>query len=331
MILPGLIAKSQQFNIWSAACCSGEEPYSIAILLDLFLYEKEHWNINILGSDLNQDFLEKARSSVYKEWSFRETPPEFKRQYFTKNDGQYSLRPDIRKRVKFMELNLVEDPYPVGMNLILCSNVLIYFSEGQIQKVVDKMVAALVDGGHLMCSSIEVPFIKHESLYPEMAGQVTFFRKGESRVQPKLIPIPKALPEEKQVFDKVQEVEALIMEHANQGNLLKAKDLCENAIVENGIKPSLHYLHSVILFELEYFDETVAALKRTLFLDPGFVMAHFTLGTIMLMKNNHTEAKRSIRNTLNLLVHYEKEQILPGTQDMTTERLRFIAESIEVK
>lgn len=165
-ILPGLIrarrGREQRLRIWSAACCSGEEPYTLAILLHQLLPDLADWHVTIRATDINPRFLHKAAAGLYGEWSFRDAPAALKENYFTRTaEGRYAVIPEIRQLVSFAHLNLVEDVYPSpvtdtnAMDLICCRNVLMYFTPPQIEKVVGKLRHALVDDGWLAVSPSE--------------------------------------------------------------------------------------------------------------------------------------------------------------------------------
>jgi chemotaxis protein methyltransferase CheR len=165
-ILPELLharARTERhIRIWSAGCCTGEEPYSIAMLLDRLIPDPEKWNLTILATDINPQFLRKAAHGVYGAWSFRDTPGWLKERYFTKRpDGRFEIQPRIRRMVTFSYLNLAEDAYPSlvngtnAMDVILCRNVLMYFAQARARKVVDKLRRSLVDGGWLITSPAE--------------------------------------------------------------------------------------------------------------------------------------------------------------------------------
>lgn len=187
VVLPQLIQEkksSKVLRIWSTACCTGEEPYSLAILLHRMIPNISEWNISILGTDINKDFLNKSQSGIYKEWSFRTTPKEIKNNYFIHDkQGNYKIIPEIKKLVNFIYLNLVEDNYPMllngtqAMDLILCNNVLIYFTNDVINKVIHKLVNAMVWNAWLITSAVEVPYILDKRLQSKKYDQAIFFRK----------------------------------------------------------------------------------------------------------------------------------------------------------
>lgn len=190
-ILPEILqihAKDKKLRIWCAGCCTGEEPYSIAILLHRMLPDLKDWDIYLLGSDINQEFLDKAVQAQYKKWSFRATPPEIKDRYFTKqNDGNYTIVPAIQKMVKFIYLNLVEDSYPnqkngtCDMDLILCNNVLIYFSQKQIKKTISQLTSSLRKDGWLSVTAIEAPFVNDDRLTTSNFAGAILFKKEEKK------------------------------------------------------------------------------------------------------------------------------------------------------
>jgi len=165
-ILPELLrerAQSEKYlRIWSAGCCSGEEPYSIAMLLHRLIPDLENWNLTILATDINPQFLRKAALGVYGAWSFRDTPGWLKERYFKRrHDGRFEIQPGIRRMVTFSYLNLAEDAYPSlvnstnAMDVIFCRNVLMYFAQERGRKVVDKLHRSLVEGGWLITSPTE--------------------------------------------------------------------------------------------------------------------------------------------------------------------------------
>ena len=191
-LLPPLIAArratSRSLRLWSAGCCTGEEAYTLAILLHRLLPDLDQWNISILATDINPHFLARARLGEYREWSFRGTPAWFKDGYFTlTGDRNYQLKPAIRRLVHFAYLNLVDDVYPAlendtnGIDLLLCRNVLMYFEEQGTSAVLHKLRRALMPDGWLALSVTE-------SGSPRLAGfsavafpEATLYRKDEVR------------------------------------------------------------------------------------------------------------------------------------------------------
>src|SRR5574341_1054099 len=117
-VLPSLIKQRRkkndlQLRLWSAGCATGEEPYSLAILLCDLIPDIQLWNISILGTDINQESLQRAEKAIYRDNSFRnETPDDLRERYFLPNGGaSWELLPEIRKMVRFDYLNLAEAAY----------------------------------------------------------------------------------------------------------------------------------------------------------------------------------------------------------------------------
>ncbi len=166
-ILPALIESrrrsSRTLRMWSAGCCTGEEPYSLAILLRELLPDFAEWDCTILGTDVNPRFLLKAIQGTYSHWSFRDVPAAVRDANFVKRaDDRYEVLPPIRRLVSFSYLNLAEDGYPSlltntqGMDVILCRNVLMYFGSETAQRVVDTFHRCLSEGGALLVAPSEV-------------------------------------------------------------------------------------------------------------------------------------------------------------------------------
>jgi chemotaxis protein methyltransferase CheR len=164
--LPDLINKrrghKQCLKIWSAGCASGEEPYSVAILLKRILPDIKNWDITILATDINPEFIKKAQKGVYTKWSFRGISESFKTMNFEKlENDKYRIKSSIKKMVDFSFVNLASDSYPSTTNntneidIILCRNVLIYFSIKGIKSVTSKFYNSLNDNGVLLVSPVE--------------------------------------------------------------------------------------------------------------------------------------------------------------------------------
>jgi chemotaxis protein methyltransferase CheR len=165
-ILPALIhrrrGREQRLRLWSAACSTGEEPYSLAILVQRLLPDWADWHVRILATDINERFLQKAAAGVYGEWSFRQSPAGFKKQYFTRTaDGRFAVAPQIRDCVCFAQLNLAGDSFPSlatdtnAMDVILCRNVMIYLTPAHTRKLVENLRHALMDEAWLAVSPSE--------------------------------------------------------------------------------------------------------------------------------------------------------------------------------
>lgn len=190
-VLPELIDsrrnREKRLRLWSAACCTGEEPYSLAILLHQLIPDLKDWQITILATDINGRFLQKAAAGVYGEWSFRDTPDWLKECYFHRAaDGRYAIRPEIKNLVTFAPLNLVEHAFPSlatgtnAMDVIFCRNVLMYFTPQQAWSVVRNLQNVLAEGGWLVVSPSEGAQAAFGQLRPvNFPGAILYRKEGK--------------------------------------------------------------------------------------------------------------------------------------------------------
>ena len=365
-ILPELLRARGEagspLRIWSAGCCTGEEPYSIAMLLDRLIPDAARRNITILATDINPRFVRKAAEGVYSEWSFRETPAWVRERYFNRRkDGRFEIKPHIRKMVTFSYVNLAEDTYPSlwnntnAMDVIFCRNVLMYFGAEQAGQAVAKLRRSLVNGGWLITSPAETSGILFSGftavefpgvfLYRRMTGgaprtvaagyQVPVFDVAPSS-PPKEAPHepvqvretgPPAICEQKP--DEREAPRHRARTCANQGKLADAIEWCEQAIAADKLDPASHYLLATIRQEQGQGDAAAQALKRALYLDPEFVLAHFALGNLCLSRGRHRDAERHFGNALALLRAQPHDEILPESEGLTAGRLLEIIMSVQ--
>lgn len=164
-ILPKIIEqKSGQktLRICSAGCSTGEEPYSIAILLKELISELDDWDLTILGVDVNTSAIQSAQQGLYRPWSFRGVDKTHQQRFFHAVDNQYQINDDIKQMVDFQLGNLLDDslldPFATikDMDLILCRNVFIYFSSSAIEKILNKIYDALCPLGYLLVGHTEL-------------------------------------------------------------------------------------------------------------------------------------------------------------------------------
>ncbi|HVW63436.1 MAG TPA: CheR family methyltransferase [Nitrosospira sp.] len=185
-LIRACVRAHRTLRIWSAGCCTGEEAYSIAIILDRLIHPSEECNTVILATDINPAFLQKATDGIYSDWSFRDTPGWIKERYFKKKkNGQFEILPHIRKRVSFSYLNLAEDTYPSAanrtdaMDMVFCRNVMMYFSAEARRKIVRNFHRSLVDGGWLIVSAVEVQNSAFPQFHTRSFPLATLYQKGE--------------------------------------------------------------------------------------------------------------------------------------------------------
>jgi len=374
-ILPALLHAcghtERRLRIWSAGCSTGEEAYSIAMLLDRLIPDPEKWNVTILATDINPAFLGKAAAGVYGEWSFRDTPAWIRARHFKPGkNARFEIQPRIRKRVTFSYLNLADDVYPSltnntnAMDVILCRNVLMYFTAARAKQVIENFHRSLADGGWLIVSPAETSTSLFSGFTPANFPGAILYRKPANPQTPAVATaypadlLPETLPPESLVADMAlatalhemplnpdgpalqsgawsapeagdsAALSRTARACANQGKLGEAAEWCEQAIAADKLNPAYPYLLASIRQEQGQYDLAVQSLMRALYLDPDFVLAHFALGNLRLVQGRSREAERHLRNALALLQRHPRDATLPESDGLSAARLVEIITSV---
>ncbi len=172
-VFPQLIKRfGRNLKIWSAACSTGDEPYSLVMALSKHLPLNQ---IKIIATDIDKQILDKAKVGLYNEKSLAAVPDDLKKKYFTKVGASYKIADEIKARVEFKQHDLLKDAYPNGCHMIVCRNVLIYFTEEAKEEVYRKFNAALTKDGVLFIGSTEQIMNYKELNYQR--NQSFFFQK----------------------------------------------------------------------------------------------------------------------------------------------------------
>lgn len=152
-VIPQLLKDfGPKLKIWSAACSTGDEPYSLVMALSRHLPLSQ---ISIYATDIDNQVLEKAQAGLYNEKSIASVPEDLKKKYFTKIGPSYQISDEIKARVKFQKHNLLKDAYPTDCHFIVCRNVLIYFTEEAKDEIFAKFNQSLAHKGVLFIGSTE--------------------------------------------------------------------------------------------------------------------------------------------------------------------------------
>jgi chemotaxis protein methyltransferase CheR len=336
-VLPALLslrAPQHQFRIWSAGCATGEETYSLAIVLQEHGLRKR---AHVLGTDLSALAIERATAGIYRQWSLRNLDPLALGAYFSRRGSEYRIRDEIREYVSFRQLNLAEPVYPSvhggtsHLDLILCRNVFIYLDGRTLREIGERFFEALAPGGFLIIGPSD-PLLASERFETITTPAGIFYRRplaaagaglgwadsigaraspandqlAEGRgsaVAPRAAPLaaarPRRLTPELALPQNGQEIAraaASIRALANDAGAVEAEKACRVAIEGSPLSVELHYLHALLLIELADSEQAVAALRRTLYLDGRLAIAHFTLGTLLARSGDRRGAERAFRN-----------------------------------
>lgn len=324
-VLPQLIARKRaaaaaiapgiqpQLRIWSAGCATGEEPYSVAIMLKELLPDLENWHILILATDINEEALTRAQDGLYYDWSFREVQAKtFRSLYFQLETPTrshqlrtgYRLNQDIRQMVTFAPLNLSEDDYPaihnntVAMDLVLCRNVTIYFTPEATQQVVNRFYETLVEGGWLIVGHSEPSLVMYNSFQLHQYPDAFLYQKiSRPTSRQKEWPHPETGRAIATAPLDPMTLPAIALRPA-----LPAPTLAEEPLVATKLAGTNNeaYLKAQRHLRTGRVQEAIIELQQQLTQRPDFAPAHSLLGLAYANLEQWTEAKQCCHSALAL-------------------------------
>ena len=345
-ILPELIEHrkaERSLRIWSAACATGEEAYSLAMLLDELLPQQAGWNLLIIGTDINTQAINKAQNGIYPQWSFRMAGTGLQQKYFRPHKDAWELSKRIRGMVKFCSGNLLMDKFPIqesdlhDMDLILCRNAFIYFEPTAVSRIAAKLADTLAKGGYLITGHGELHAHQVEGLRTRMFQESVAYQKSAehsiadcgmriSELKPEsaeglflnphsALPIPQlntpqsAVPHSEFRTPQSTIPQSLMVfawQHANLGELDKAAQSCSEEIKISPLNAEPYYLLALIAQERGNLVEAKKLLKQAIYLDHTFIAAYLELGEIYKRENDAPRAQK-MRDTARGLL-----KILPA-------------------
>ena len=362
-ILPGLIAArvgQRILRIWSAGCSTGAEPYSIAILVhELLGAALPDWRVSIVGTDISTEALATARAARYGRWALRTLPPEERLRWFLPlpagpgalREGGFALRPEYRRMVRFAQgnlLGLIDGSEPIDgadYDLILCRNVLIYFSHEHVLGIVRALGNRLAPEGWLLLGHAEpnpafAGWITPVSLpgtvayrRPDPAGPLEVSPDpppgvvaprdpvdspppiAEGPPPPEPNPLP-ALAEATGTPDP-EDALARIRHLADTGQTGEAWRTLREALTVTPTDARLRYYEGLLARSLGWEREAERALRGALFLDRDFVMAHFQLGLLLSALDRAAPATRALDNAGRLAHSLAPDTVLPEGDGVT--------------
>lgn len=346
-ILPELIKNKKTdktLRIWSAGCSTGEEAYSLAILVDGLALEG--WDTLILGTDINDEALNKARKGNYGEWSFRQVGEDIREQYFRKKKNEWTLDERIRGMVSLEVMNLITDTYPDygknlhDMDLILCRNVFIYFKPEIVSKTVEKMTGTLSNGGYLMTGHAEIRAREFPHLKARVFPESVVYQKsaGLERREASFVKL-EAPQEMRDTFheirktghvsqDKISSQSAieksefeLAREYADSGRYDDAARSLGKAIKADPFRPGSYFLLAQIAREMGNSEEEKEMLKKVIYLDPSYTAGFLELAVIYDEEGDFPRASKMRTTALELLKRLRPEVSVEPYEGMTAGEL----------
>lgn len=350
-IFTSLIRARQRENkpylrIWVAGCATGEEPYSIAMLLKELLPNPQSWSIFLLATDINEAFLSFAKVARYRERAFRnETPDYVQARWFRKVGQHYELLPEIRQMVTFNHLNLIDGNYPslanntMALDVILCRNVTIYFDRATTQSIVNRFYEALLPGGHLFIGHSEPQPGVYDAFEVNSRRGAIFYRKPLEKpvVMAKAVPppVPVAVqptngtrPSTSKVIEtsppeRVAESPLVLAQRAaDVEDWDTALGLLDKMELDNRFNPMVHYLRGLVLTHMDNVDGAVKAFRQATYCEPGFALAHYALGELQERAGSHKEAVASWKRAYRVTQNQAADDAVMGADDLTVEMLR---------
>ncbi|MEN9901070.1 MAG: hypothetical protein RLZZ152_2114 [Pseudomonadota bacterium] len=312
-------AQTKQLRILSAGCSSGEEPYSLAIMVREALPDLNDWDVKIVGIDINPTILLKATQARYSEWSLRATSDDVRHRYFRANGADFVLAPEIQKMVSFEERNLVdEDPLfwkSLACDVVFCRNVLMYFTPEIARSVVGRISQALVPRGYLFLGHAETlrgitPDFHlchtHDTFYYQQRDhfEAELTQLDTLSNAPLLLPV-QVEPEVKHSNDPVSQHAvtappsawdlSLVLEAVRQERFADALELIGSLPADSHEDPDALLLRAVLLTNHGRVNESEEVCRRLLALDELNAGAHYLMA---LCREHEGDTHRAIEHGL---------------------------------
>lgn len=354
--LPALVqaqrdADELQLTIWCAGCATGEEPYSIAILLYELLPDFAQWSIRIVGTDINQQALDSARAARYRQWSFRDVPADFTRSYFMQDGETQRLVPFIRDCVHFRHGNILHDVPTTQADIVFCRHVLMYLADSQVAQAEANLRRALKANGWLFLGVSEQ--LQHDAPYEQgfVAGAPIYRKRSAVDVvtvatvsdtervssSPTYQDVVVAVEN-----DDMQRAEVLlqtvlrkddtrVQAHtlmgyllANRGDYAGATEHVQAALAVDALCADAHYIAALIHYEQGNTDQAREAINATLYCDRQHVLGLHLLA-IVAQDNGKVERSQAAFRRLHGILQGKRDARLLYS-DMTVSQLRGIVD-----
>jgi chemotaxis protein methyltransferase CheR len=331
VILPDILARkrrSKQLLIWSAGCATGAEPYSLAILLARELGDEiRDWRINIHATDLNRAFLMQAAEGKFRAGALRSTSDAVKHECFLQEGATWTrptwtIQPRYKQWISFHQMNLMDSEFsssfPDGthFDLILCRNVMIYFSREVNDRLIGQFHEALGAGGWLVVGAAECNLDNLKIFRGVNAPGTRLFQKRQL-LGNALEAVPQADPERASTrvptaaatfpaspADPPRAVTADLdglRRLADHGDWLGAAEYGKELLTRNGLNAEVHFYHALIFEQLGIAAEPELSLRHAIYLDRKFALAHYHLGLALKRGGQMAAAERSFGNVLKVL------------------------------
>lgn len=355
-VLPALIERRRReehpwLRVWSAGCASGEEAYSLAILLRELIRDPQRWAIFILGTDLNAESLHRARLGAYGLWSFRDTDPVLMSRYFKPRGDRTVVIDEIREMVSFSMLNLVqEETYGAvasAMDVILCRNVTMYFGPPTARVVAKRLLSALNPGGWLFVGPSEPDAHVFAGFDVVSTLETTAYRRPQNHPVPAGAPASEMAPRDtrpvlacagesrgtrgeaaRRERRPTTPAECLVAARiaGDAGRYDEGRDWCCRALDLDPTDADAHHLLGTICAAQHQTELAVKAFRKAIYLEQDFILAHYGLSHELRLLGDETGAERSAETARRLLRLLPTKGRLRGGEGITAGELHRLLE-----
>ncbi len=322
----------EELRVWSAGCAGGEEPYSLAFMLETRgLLDRT----TITATDLSRAALARAGVGRYRAWSLRTGADTPAMRYLTRSGTELCVPDQIKRKVGFRPLNLVEDPYPVHQHLVVCRNVLIYLNPAAIAKVAGKLAEALAPQGWLFVAPSDPRLDPFAPLQPTVTDRGIYYRRSQD-VRPASVPAARVVARRSSAAPPMRAVPAVIRpvkpsvavvaqtspeppvrerarQLADRGDFAGARSLIAKALVLEPLDAELYFLDAVLASD-DDIPASLGALDRAMYLEPHVPVSYLLAGRLRSSRGDVVGARRAYRSALQLL-----EALAPDTRVQWTD------------
>ena len=361
-VLPELLRQardSKRLHIWSAGCSTGEEAYTLAMLVRELLPANAGWDVRIIATDISTRALAAAREARYAERAFVMTDPLDRQRFFylDADSGHFVVRDEIRDMVEFRHHNLATQPPPFGpggLDVVLCRNVTIYFDRATTKNLMKRLHGCLRDGGYLFLGHAEtlwqvsdefslVPlgdaFVYRRGVGPDSKRAVLPDRRTENEPRPTradrrrgpvdrrgapteaVTPVPPAEP------DPMVAVRTAVA----TGNYVEGADLAAEVTTADPLRAEAHYLQGLALTNLGRDAEALVVLRKAVYLDPHDGFAHFLLGGALERSGEPVAAARCYRAAATTLGTRPLDSVAPELGGRSVAELAVLCQQLGEK
>ena len=323
--------------LWSVGCATGEEPYTLAMILRRILPDVADWNLLIQASDVNAAALAYAGQGIYRDWSMREIDATTRDTHFTRRrDKTFQLHANIREMVRFEFMNLADfasaTGSPSGFDLILCRNVLMYFPPETQRRIAVRLMEALAPGGWIATSPAEASAELFRPLRAVNVPDAILFRRDDGGyavrspaveappTRPALAeaPLPQAVISDDRKPRPIDRARRL----ADEGRHHEARMLCEAILAADPLSDEGYALLAVVHAEAGELDAAIQAARQCLYLRPTCPDIAFLQANLLMRAGKRESGARLMRRVLRELEAVPDLEVVRPTDGMTARAMR---------